>query len=501
MSSQSATQAPANTVGDDEQGCTDAHESWLCRAAQISEPPPATLVPTPGQVIAGKYRVEAELGRGGMGAVFRATNLLTERPVAIKWTLRPASAGHAERRHWREARAAGRVDHPNVATVYDAGQEGDAGYLVMELLRGETLRARLARGPLPATDAIALLLPAMRGVAAAHAIGVIHRDIKPDNLFIAKDSTGAESLKVLDFGVSSVRSAAGSEAGAITRDGSVLGTPAYMSPEQLDDPASCDARTDIYAFGVVLYECLSGQRPFESTSPRALQREAQRRGPIPLRTRDPSCPASVETAILTALAPDASARFDGMAQFIRALQGQTVASGAPLGQSTRTAAPASWVRSPMARFGLLGAALLCLAAIWAWMSSTRMDASHDSPDLTAANRGGEADISATPATHAKAGEARTAPTVSDTNGLKAGKSTNVPAQRRERLAKAVSLAPVAGARSSGAPGLSDPRSSRGPAEVQPRPRLRTAAARANTAASQAATPPRARAGAIHLEEL
>jgi serine/threonine-protein kinase len=154
-----------------------------------------------------------------------------------------------------------------VVDVYDIGQQGDGGlYLVMQLLRGESLRAHVARGLGTVAETVDLLLPAMRGVAAVHAAGVIHRDLKPDNIFLCEPRAGkVPEAKVLDFGISAVAASEMNDA-TLTRDGALLGTPAYMSPEQLHDSRQVDARTDVYAFGVILYEALTGTQPFGADS-------------------------------------------------------------------------------------------------------------------------------------------------------------------------------------------------------------------------------------------
>ena len=158
---------------------------------------------SPGDIVADKYRIERLLGEGGMGTVYAANNQLTGRSVALKW-LRPDLSLNAQyvERLMREARVAGRLDHPNIVNVFDAGFHSGSAFLVMELLRGESFDSWLRRGPHPAGTCLALLMPALRGVAAAHAAGVIHRDLKPDNIFLCTDSGGfITQTKVLDFGI------------------------------------------------------------------------------------------------------------------------------------------------------------------------------------------------------------------------------------------------------------------------------------------------------------
>jgi serine/threonine-protein kinase len=289
-------------------GADSAFDSMLRKIAHVSHMSADAPLPRLGQVIGDKYRVEARLGRGGMGVVYRATHLVSRKAVALKWMLRTTADGSAHRRFLREALAAGRIDHPNVVDVYDVGQEGVSAYLVMELLHGETLRARLDRGHLGSAEAIDLLLPALRGVSAAHRAGVIHRDLKPDNIFLCTDPDGsAREAKVLDFGVSAV-AVQSTIHPTLTDAATILGTPAYMSPEQLVSSQDADERTDVYAFGVMLYEALTGRLPFVAESYSGLVLAVARDLPQAPSEICPDIPGELERVILQALSKQRQAR-------------------------------------------------------------------------------------------------------------------------------------------------------------------------------------------------
>jgi serine/threonine protein kinase len=206
-----------------------------------------------------RYVVEAEVGRGGMGRVFRARDLRLGREVALKIL---AGGTHDERQRLRfeqEARAAGALNHPNILAVHDVGEQRGEPYIVSELLVGESLRTVLRRGPLAQERALELGLQLASGLAAAHRKGIVHRDLKPENLFL----TEAGHLKILDFGIAKLLPQAQPEqAGLRTDTGAVLGTPAYMSPEQVRG-APADARSDVFSAGAVLHELLTGSAPFE----------------------------------------------------------------------------------------------------------------------------------------------------------------------------------------------------------------------------------------------
>ncbi len=225
-----------------------------------------------GQMIAGKYRLNQPLGTGGMAAVWSATNVFTDREFAVKFLLpHVASTPEAARRFMLEARVSARVNHPNIIEVIDVGQTEDGTlFLVMELLHGQSLEAALRRQK-PAMrvhEFLDVMVEVARALAAAHKSGVIHRDLKPSNVFLHTDREGLVLSKVLDFGVSKFVDDDG--IGGLTMVGTILGSPLYMSPEQAVGAEDIDGRTDIFAFGAILFEALSGERAYSATNLNAL---------------------------------------------------------------------------------------------------------------------------------------------------------------------------------------------------------------------------------------
>ncbi|HEX7601864.1 MAG TPA: serine/threonine-protein kinase, partial [Polyangiaceae bacterium] len=216
-----------------------------------------------GDVLAGKYRVERVLGRGGMGVVVAATHLHLDQRVAIKFLL-PDALSHADvvSRFAREAKAASKVTSEHVAKVIDVGTlDSGAPYMVMEYLEGHDLAAELeAKGRLPVEEAVSHVLQALEALAEAHKAGIVHRDLKPANLFLANRPDKTSIIKVLDFGISKLPQAGG----AVTHTAAIMGSPLYMSPEQLMSSKSVDARSDVWSIGIVLYESLSGSPPYRA---------------------------------------------------------------------------------------------------------------------------------------------------------------------------------------------------------------------------------------------
>jgi len=277
-------------------------------------------MPSVGSVLGGRFRIVRQIGEGGMGVVLEAENTLTGKRVAIKW-MHPqmASQADAAERMVREARASARVRHPNVVDVYDVVQEAGAIFLVMELLEGEPLGAMLERGDAEPHVIIAHLIDAMRGVAAAHREGVIHRDIKPDNIFLAREPDRSRPVpKVLDFGISKLADREGGL--SLTRTGMTLGTPLYMSYEQLAGVRDIDGRTDVYAFGVILYEALTGQPPFNAETFSELIIKITTTQPPTPKTLRPSLPSALSSIVETAMRRERVERTPSLDALISALE-------------------------------------------------------------------------------------------------------------------------------------------------------------------------------------
>src|SRR4051812_25968272 len=221
--------------------------------------------PTPGLLVENKYRLAERIGGGGMGDVFRAENVLAGRAVAIKF-LHPELAQNAElsQRFFQEAQAVNRIRHPNVVDVLDAGVGEMGPYIVMEYLEGESVGAALMRiGRFEVDAAVGSAIPVLEALDAAHRAGIIHRDLKPENVFIAFDASRvAAVVRLLDFGIAKILDASGPS--PRTRTGVVFGTPDYLSPEQATGEAPLDGRSDLFAVGVLIYELLTGTRPFRA---------------------------------------------------------------------------------------------------------------------------------------------------------------------------------------------------------------------------------------------
>ena len=286
--------------------------------SQLDTTDPSVLV---GRTVEGKYRIDALLGSGGMGAVFSAENLRIGKQVAIKILLRAyAKDSEAERRFYREARMAGSLGHPNIVEVFDMGAlENGQPFQVMELLRGETLASRLkTEGALAFEDSLEIAEQVLSALIAAHQKGVVHRDLKPENIFLTERG-GERAAKLLDFGISKNLQRGDDETLSLTRPGAVVGTPYYLSPEQARGDR-VDHRADLWAMGVVLYEMLTGSLPYKAENYNRLIVKILTTRPAPPRSLRPAIEPALEEIVLRALSFEPDQRSQSAAEMRGALR-------------------------------------------------------------------------------------------------------------------------------------------------------------------------------------
>jgi serine/threonine-protein kinase len=371
----------------------------------------------PGDVLLGKYRVERVLGQGGMGFVVAARHVELGQLYAIKFLLPEVLAHHeALERFLREARAAAQLKSEHVARVHDVGRmQNGAPYMILEYLEGTDLKVHLSRqGPLPVEDAVTFVLHACDAIAEAHALGIIHRDLKPANLFLVRRRNGSSCVKVLDFGISKHT---GTEEVDLTNTNMSLGSPLYMSPEQMSKTKAVDGRTDIWALGVILYELLTGNSPFRAGSMLEVAAKVLQQEPRPLREVRPDVPEGLVSLIGRCLRKHRDDRWTTVEEFVQALEEfvprvpasrlpmssvtnvesmatsaqtdvpsimSTIPLGAPLGEPTsmtfgQTGKPKAIRRHRMAvAGGLVVAGLVLTGGVWMmWGGLSRQKATHE----------------------------------------------------------------------------------------------------------------------------
>jgi serine/threonine-protein kinase len=277
--------------------------------------------PLIGETLAGKYRIDERLSVGGMGAVYLATHILMDKRVAVK-VLRPSLAADETivARFSREARAASRISHPHALSVTDFGEaETGVVFLVMEYLDGRTLKEVIRdEGPLPLARVVEIMRQIGAALDAAHAEGVIHRDLKSDNIMLLK-ATGADYAKVLDFGIAKIQQPVGGQDPELTSPDLIIGTPQYMSPEQCSQIGDLDARSDVYSLGVILFEMLVGHVPFTGASPTAIMlKHLQEPAPSVFDERS-DLPVGVGIVVAKALAKRAEDRYQSAGELVEDL--------------------------------------------------------------------------------------------------------------------------------------------------------------------------------------
>ncbi|MEZ4308574.1 MAG: serine/threonine-protein kinase [Polyangiaceae bacterium] len=283
-----------------------------------------------GQVVAGRYRVERILGRGGMGEVAAVRHLELEETFALKVMTPEAFASQeAVERFIREARTSARLRSMHAVKVVDTGRlSGGAPFLVMEYLAGRDLERELAaRGPLPVAEVAAYMIQACDVLSEAHASGIVHRDLKPANLFLTRLPNGAPCVKVLDFGIA--KQSDPNWGSSMTQTTSVFGTPLYMSPEQMKSAKQVDGRSDLWSLGVVMYELLCRALPYDAESMTALVAKVMTEPPVPLGARRGGLPPGFEPVVMRCLEREAARRFQTAAELAAALSPYASAAAVP----------------------------------------------------------------------------------------------------------------------------------------------------------------------------
>jgi serine/threonine protein kinase len=312
----------------------------------------------------GRYEITGTLGRGAMGVVFQARDPLIERVVAIKTVacagLSDKDAEEFEQRFFREAKSAGQLNHPNIVTIHDVGRSDELAYIAMEYLSGESLRDILdSSAPLSCTRIIEIVAAVADGLAFAHAQGIVHRDIKPANIMV-QDSGG---VKITDFGIAQL------PGGSLTMAGAVLGSPKYMSPEQVAGQKA-DGRADIFSLGTVLYEMLTGQPPFSGDNMHATMYQVVHKDPPAPSSCSPHLPRELDPIVARAMAKDPVERYQSAAEMaadLRRLADSTAVTlpagnlpePLPISETTTSTKGQPAQRSPLWRYGA-ALVLFCL---------------------------------------------------------------------------------------------------------------------------------------------
>jgi len=331
------------------------------------------------RTLVGPYELLDKLGSGGMGVVFRAKDIRLHREVAVKLLhegyLGAGTPGNnSQERFLREARAASALNHPNICTIHDVGEQEGKPYLVMELLQGQTLREILTGHPLPSSQIVNFGIQLARAMEEAHQAGIIHRDIKPANVFVVRAQQGSQQIKVLDFGLAKITAilpgigtnadtndstgVAATIGATLTMPGSTFGTIAYMSPEQARGQ-TLDLRTDLFSFGAVLYEMATGKLPFPGDSNADILASLLAREPEPVRKLNPAIPKELERIILKLLAKDKAQRYQSASEVRAELE---KLAGHPSTSRTAAAVPSPPQKSNTLRNLVAGALLLILLA-------------------------------------------------------------------------------------------------------------------------------------------
>jgi serine/threonine-protein kinase len=404
---------------------SDFDDSLLQRVAESADQENRDAgAPAIGSVLDGKYQLEGLLGRGGMGFVFAARHLTTGRPVAIKWMLRRGDLDQQKKRFVREARAAGRIRHRNVIDIYDVVSSDTSTYLVIELLEGESLRSRLARGRLDPSEAVELGISLLEGLSEAHRQGVIHRDLKPENVFLC---TSPPCTKILDFGISVLSEALPASDSNLTKTGYFVGTPIYTPLERLREKQPFDHRVDLYSVGVILYEVLTGTLPFSGRTPSELAYQLATSTPLLPRASRPDLAPALEAVVLKALAREPDQRYRDASEFIAALRSALESPRSVrlvLERSARVALAA--VRRSSARIAVAVIVALVAGITWAARPPPPARAMRQAGVLPVRSLGQSAASSARPSGQIAPAPSVAIPTPGPTNGRRLPKSGREP---------------------------------------------------------------------------
>jgi serine/threonine protein kinase len=379
-----------------------------------------------GQILDGKYRIEQPLAEGGVGIVVLATQLQLERPVAIKY-LRPEALRQEMlvAQFEREARLAAKIRSEHVVRVHDVGVNQAIGpYVVMEFLEGGDLETLLSDGPLPVEIAVDYVLQACEGIAEAHELSIVHRDLKPANLFLANRPRNPPILKIIDFGISRIVPKRGS-AGWSAEERTAVGTPAYMSPEQISG-GDVDARADVWALGVVLFELLTAARPFDGASTEEVCDAILGLAPVRLTELRPDVPLAVEAIVHKCLEKDPARRYRTVGELAHALGATMAATSSPAEASAaplsarrppdpRTQNPTVLVsrrRGPSRAVQIALVAVVALSIAGAALLASSLRSREPAPTVTTAEPAAEPTAAATvtPATPSSTGADEPAPT-------------------------------------------------------------------------------------------
>lgn len=322
----------ADDASEEPRTLDDDDDPWAPEPTEVVDPF------SPGFFFGDRFRIDAPLGTGAMGAVYRATDLRTQQPVALKVLLRDKHDGEGRQRFAREAQILSEMDHPGVVGIRGFGHAKNIPWLAMELVEGETLGQRIRRaGKLEPGVLAPILRDLCAALGVAHTAGIVHRDLKPDHVLLPKDRTDRSLVRLIDFGLSRAATS-----GKLTRTGTVLGTPRYMAPEQIASAANASVRSDVYALGVIIYEALTGDSPFSASDQGQLLGAILQGRIEPLETHRPDLPHELGDVIRCAMATNPADRYGTPRELYEAFVAASGTAGAPRFSTPAPPPPASF---------------------------------------------------------------------------------------------------------------------------------------------------------------